>query len=327
MKNFSIIVPVYNEEKNILFCLDSLIKQDYPKNNIEIIIINDCSTDKTVENIKNFINKHENNFKLINNKSNQGRMKSRITGAKNSKYKNLFFIDSRVTIKNNILKYLNNQNKKVIIGRTNEEKNKNIFDRFFFLIRTTYYLDYPQKNKIIKINQKNFNRSAKGTTACLIEKNIFLKAISKIKNTNKNCNDDIILFQEILNIIPFFEKHKKFEIFYKGRKNIKKVIPHTIKRGVTFIDYYYKINNIFFYLINISLLCSILLLILIFNNIFLKKILISFLLINSSIAIYLAKKTKDFFIITILLPILILSFKIGLIKGLILKLIKHNSKK
>ena len=43
----SIIVPAYNEEGVITDCINSLLKQDYPKNLYEIIIINDGSTDST----------------------------------------------------------------------------------------------------------------------------------------------------------------------------------------------------------------------------------------------------------------------------------------
>lgn len=39
----SIIVPVYNTEKYIERCLDSIMKQDYP--NFEVILVNDGSTD------------------------------------------------------------------------------------------------------------------------------------------------------------------------------------------------------------------------------------------------------------------------------------------
>jgi len=45
-KDISVILPVYNEEENIKGCLDSLMKQTYP---LEIIIIDDGSTDRTIE--------------------------------------------------------------------------------------------------------------------------------------------------------------------------------------------------------------------------------------------------------------------------------------
>jgi len=45
----SVIIPAKNEENNILHCLNALAKQTYPHNKTEIILVNDRSTDLTVE--------------------------------------------------------------------------------------------------------------------------------------------------------------------------------------------------------------------------------------------------------------------------------------
>src|SRR3989344_7690229 len=55
---FSAIVPAYNEEKSIWMTLQSLINLDYPAENMEIIVVNDGSTDKTKEIIERFIQQH-----------------------------------------------------------------------------------------------------------------------------------------------------------------------------------------------------------------------------------------------------------------------------
>ena len=48
MKLVSVILPVYNEEKYIKTCIESLINQTYPKEMMEWIIVDGCSTDSTV---------------------------------------------------------------------------------------------------------------------------------------------------------------------------------------------------------------------------------------------------------------------------------------
>jgi glycosyltransferase involved in cell wall biosynthesis len=54
----SIIMPCLNEEKYIEKCLDSIIANEYPKDNMEIIIVDGQSTDRTREIIGKYINKY-----------------------------------------------------------------------------------------------------------------------------------------------------------------------------------------------------------------------------------------------------------------------------
>lgn len=56
----STIIPVYNTEKYIKRCLDSIINQTIGIKNIEIIIVDDGSTDKSVEVIEKYTKKYEN---------------------------------------------------------------------------------------------------------------------------------------------------------------------------------------------------------------------------------------------------------------------------
>jgi len=60
----SIIVPVLNGEKFIGKCLESIIRLNYPKDNFEIIIVDNGSTDKTVEIIKEFQNNNRDNINI-----------------------------------------------------------------------------------------------------------------------------------------------------------------------------------------------------------------------------------------------------------------------
>ena len=50
----SIIIPLYNEEKYIESCIRSLTEQTYPIENMEWILVDGNSTDKTVEIIRGF---------------------------------------------------------------------------------------------------------------------------------------------------------------------------------------------------------------------------------------------------------------------------------
>ena len=64
----SVIIPVYNTENYLSRCLDSVLNQSLE--NIEIICINDGSTDSSLEILKNY-QKKDNRIKIIN-KNNEG---------------------------------------------------------------------------------------------------------------------------------------------------------------------------------------------------------------------------------------------------------------
>lgn len=86
----SVIIPVYNAEKTIEKCLNSLINQKYKE--LEIILINDGSTDKSKEICERY-EKNNTNIKLIN-KINGGPGKAREEGLKYANGKYISFIDA-----------------------------------------------------------------------------------------------------------------------------------------------------------------------------------------------------------------------------------------
>lgn len=92
--DISIIVPIYNSEKYLKKCIDSLINQTYK--NIEIILINDGSKDNSEKIIKTYSDKR---IKYISNQ-NQGIGKTRNEGIRKSTGEYIMFIDSDDYIKN-----------------------------------------------------------------------------------------------------------------------------------------------------------------------------------------------------------------------------------
>lgn len=96
---FSVIVPLYNCEKYIDKCLESLINQKY--NDYEIIVVNDGSTDKSLE-IVNSLIYDKKNIKVIT-QENQGLSGARNTGIKNSIGEYLVFIDADDFVEESLL--------------------------------------------------------------------------------------------------------------------------------------------------------------------------------------------------------------------------------
>lgn len=105
MKNnslISVIVPAYNVEKYISRCLDSILNQTYK--NLEIIVIDDGSTDNTSD----VIEQYEKNYQNINGiyQQNQGVSMARINGIKKASGNWIGFVDSDDEIENDMYEIL-----------------------------------------------------------------------------------------------------------------------------------------------------------------------------------------------------------------------------
>ena len=86
----SIIIPVYNVENYLAECLNSVVNQTY--RNIEIIIVNDGSTDNSFSIIQQYQLQDE-RIKIIN-QENQGLSAARNAGMKVASGEYLWFVDS-----------------------------------------------------------------------------------------------------------------------------------------------------------------------------------------------------------------------------------------
>lgn len=93
MKKISVIIPVYNTEKYILRCLNSLKNQSYK--NLEICIVNDCSTDNSHLVINEFIKKNPQlNINYIVHDINKGSAGARISALKSATGEFIHMLDA-----------------------------------------------------------------------------------------------------------------------------------------------------------------------------------------------------------------------------------------
>ncbi len=112
----TIIVPARNEENSIQPCLESLSKLNYPTEKLEIIIVNDQSTDGTEKIIKDHII-HYSHFKLINSTPGEGNLIGKVNavtqGIEASKNEFILFTDADCVlpeswVKNTVRYFQNN---------------------------------------------------------------------------------------------------------------------------------------------------------------------------------------------------------------------------
>lgn len=90
----SIIIPTYNVGRYIDRCLKSLEAQTYGMDNLEIILIDDASTDNTLLHLEAFESKYPDNVILVKSSENHGPAMSRNTGLRLASGKYITFIDS-----------------------------------------------------------------------------------------------------------------------------------------------------------------------------------------------------------------------------------------
>lgn len=103
MDKISIVVAVYNAEKTLKKCVDSLLNQTY--NNIEIILVNDCSKDNSLD-ICNEYSKANDNVKVISYDRNYGVSDTRNNGIDNSTGEYICFVDSDDYVESNYIEVL-----------------------------------------------------------------------------------------------------------------------------------------------------------------------------------------------------------------------------
>lgn len=106
MLSLSIIVPIYNVEKYIHSCLESIFRQDMNDETFEVILVNDGTPDHSMEMISDITKAHH-NIKIIE-QNNQGLSVARNNGMKEAVGEYLMFVDSDdMLIENSIFPLLN----------------------------------------------------------------------------------------------------------------------------------------------------------------------------------------------------------------------------
>lgn len=83
LPTFSVVIPAHNEERTIIRCLSSVLNNDYPKDKLEVVVVDDGSTDKTSQLVKNYKKKNQiKNLKIVK-QENAGKAHALNNGIKN----------------------------------------------------------------------------------------------------------------------------------------------------------------------------------------------------------------------------------------------------
>ena len=245
MKMLSIIVPVYNMESRLDKCLNSLENQT--KKDIEVILVNDGSTDSSIKIINKHLKNYPNIYKIID-RENKGISASRNEGIKEASGKYIAFVDSddyvdldtyermyNTIIKNNsdivvcgiknvdendkILKYnyLNNikittlkENPKLVHEIDYGPCNKLFKKSLFKNIDFPLNTKYEDLNTILKVFKKA--KKIDYINECFY--NYYINSNGETKNINNKVYDIFIILNDILASFKNENKELKKEINY-----------------------------------------------------------------------------------------------------------------
>lgn len=301
----SVIVAVRNEESNISLLLSDLMRQTLDKKYYEVIIVNDNSTDTTVEIVENEI-KNQNNFSLINNKKeNIGKKNAIRQGVLNSKNQLIVTTDADCRLPENwlitILDFYEKHSPVMISAPVIIEQSEKIFS--FSKIQSLEFLSLVVSGAGAASKQRPIMCNAANMA---FEKNVFLE-FDNIQNENTVSGDDVFL---LMNIKKKYKGKIKFlkslqaTVYTKAQNNLKDFINQRIRwtsKSKNYSDKEIIFVSIIVFLANFSLLTTLILGVsdfnyfLLFIFLFFIKILPDFFILKSASEYFKLKNFKFLF--------------------------------
>lgn len=229
----SVIIPVYNTEKYLDQCLNSILLQTLEE--IEIIVVNDNSTDNSLNIIKEYIKK-DNRIILIDKKKNEGVSQARNSGIEAAQGKYIFCIDSDDWIEEKCL----------------EEMYERAISYNADVVITDFYFDLAEKNRVyyaVDQESENIVMSKQEIFKNILEQKktlpaIWNKLIKKelyIKNNIKfpvgiSVGEDLLVTTILLYFSEKIVKLNKAYLHYVQRENsITKQYKFSILTDIYFV--------------------------------------------------------------------------------------------
>lgn len=182
MYKVSVIIPVFNSENYLKKCLDSIINQTLK--DIEIILIDDGSTDDSLEIIKQYSQKYSNI--IYQSKKNEGQAIARNIGIEMATGKFISFVDSDDYIENTMLETLykdaiKNDSDIVVCDYVEEYKNKKVSRKSLYVNSDTI--------------QKRYILSVAGPCSKIIKAEIFKQ--NNIRFLENNIYEDLAIIPSL----------------------------------------------------------------------------------------------------------------------------------
>ncbi|ECP7364420.1 glycosyltransferase family 2 protein, partial [Campylobacter jejuni] len=197
MFKISIILPTYNVEQYIARAIESCINQTFK--NIEIIVVDDCGSDKSIDIVKEYAKKDD-RIKIIHNEENLKLLRARYEGVKVANSPYIMFLDPDDYLELNAceecMKILKNNEIDLLFFNAFVLENNNKIER---------KLNFQEKCYVKKDFLKELLKTKNlfwTVWAKVIKKELYLKAVGLIslENAKINMAEDVLLYYPLINI-------------------------------------------------------------------------------------------------------------------------------
>lgn len=222
MKRYSVLIPAYNVENYIVECVESIVKQDDMSleeiyNDVEIIIANDGSTDKTGEKCDELAKKYRNI--QVYHKDNEGLLLTRTFLRKKAKFAYILFLDADDKWESKMLKTLNDYIK--------EYNYPDIISFGFNLWQNMDYISYEMIKNVIFCDSSNLEKAWEMLLCSDKFNSIWSKAIKR-------------------DIVQAISVDEKYQTIKRGEDKIQCILSFEKSKKILFIPdslYDYRIDN------------------------------------------------------------------------------------
>ncbi|MDX8414287.1 MAG: glycosyltransferase family 2 protein [Mariprofundales bacterium] len=319
----SIIMPIYNGMSTLDLSLPSLMSQQDANlgSDYEIIVVDDGSTDGSADHIST----HYPQIHLVRHQKNRGRIEARLSGIHAARFDRILLIDVRVIASLDLLTtYWHLDAPAPCMATVNtKQPNQTPLERVFECLRSTYYHadPLPSTEPCIVINNENFIRTRKGTTAIFLNRRTFLDSLPNRRD--RLVNDDTRLFARMIEKEPLY-RDLRLKITYLQRISFTEELPHLFERGILFADYYLHPKGT--YRQHAILACALALLVVGLLIIYPKWTIISLISAELCVCRWLTLRPMDFLWLMLYLPIILPIFTMGALTGMIITANKSDIK-
>lgn len=228
--SFTILIPFRNEENHLEKCLKSVFEQNYPAKNIEIIAINDHSTDQSVAVAEN-CGIQNSCFRVIHLDNKIGKKEALEKGISQAKYPWVITLDADCEVGQNWLKkinqYIQNTNKEYLVLPVVFHREKTLFDR----LQSLDFLSLVASSAACIQGKKPLMSNGANT---VFSKELFAKANGFEGNKHISSGDDVFLLhkiQKLKNDAIGYLHHQEVIAYTLPVKSLRQFIQQRVRWG------------------------------------------------------------------------------------------------